>query len=145
MFLGKYFCDLDKEHRFLAPDRFRKYLSGDLYITQGFDNNLWVFSTDAFQGIYNNLGRLNIADPLARILFRIILGAATEIGLTNQGYLKIPDALREYGLIEDQVLLIGGGDYFEIWSPSLWNKQEQELRNTVSNIEKFAAFEITTR
>ena len=145
MFLGKYFCNLDEEHHFLAPDGFRKYLSGSLYITQGFDNNLWVFSTDAFQGIYKNLGRMNIADPLARLLFRMILGAATEIGVTDQGYLEIPDALREYGLIENQVLLIGQGNYFEIWSPKLWNLQEQELKNTVSNIERFAAFEITTR
>lgn len=143
MFLGNYFCNLDEQHRLLTPEGFRKYLSEGMYITQGFDNNLWVLSNDAFQEIYQKLRTLNIANPVARLLFRLILGAATEIGLSGQEFLKIPDALREYALIDDQALLIGQGDYFEIWSPTLWNEQEQELRNPMSNIERFSAFDIT--
>ena len=145
MFLGKYFCGLDKDLRFLTPDRFKMYLTDEVYITQGFDHNLWVLSNSAFQEIYEQLGRLNIADPLARLLFRLILGAATEVGLNNQEYLKIPDALREYAQIENEVLLVGQGDYFEIWSPDLWNKQEEALRNIETNTDKFSTFEITTR
>jgi MraZ protein len=143
--LGKYFCGLDNEYRFLAPDGFKKYLKDNVYITQGFDHNLWVLSDEAFQEIYKKLGNLNIADPLARLLFRLILGAATESGLTNQGYLKIPDDLREYAEIDSEVLLVGQGDYFEIWSPELWDKQEAELRNMEINTERFSTFEITTR
>jgi len=145
LFLGKYFCGLDKEYRFLTPEGFRRYLSDDVYITQGFDQNLWVLSQEAFREVYKKLGYLNIADPLARLLFRLILGAATESGLTKQGYLKIPDGLRSYAKIMDEVLLIGQGDYFEIWSPELWDMQEAKLRKTESNAERFSAFEVTTR
>ena len=145
MFLGKHSCGLDKEHRFLTPEGFRKYLSDEVYITQGFDQNLWVLSDDAFREIYKKLGYLNIADPLARLLFRLILGAATESGLNDQGYLKIPDDLRGYAQIKDEVLLIGQGDYFEIWSPELWDEQEAKLRSTETNTERFSAFEVTTR
>ena len=145
MFLGKHFCGLDIEHRFLAPDGYKKYLADEVYITQGFDHNLWVFSNEAFQEIYKKLGELNIADPLARLLFRLILGAATEAGLSDQGYLEIPNGLRGYALIKDEVLLIGQGDYFEIWSPELWEQQEIELREAESNTERFSIFEITTR
>ena len=145
MFLGKYFCGLDKECRFLAPDGFKKYLSDGMYITQGFDHNLWVLSNNAFQAIYEKLGHLNITDPLARLLFRLLLGAATQSGLNGQGYLKIPDDLRGYAHIGNEVLLIGQGDYFEIWSPELWDEQEAELRKTESNTERFSTFEITTR
>ena len=80
LFIGKYFCGLDKDLRFLAPDGFKRYLADEVYITQGFDHNLWVLSNSAFQEIYEKLGRLNVADPLARLLFRLILGAATESG-----------------------------------------------------------------
>lgn len=145
MFLGKYFCGLDKDLRFLAPDGYKRYLTDEVYITQGFDHNLWVLSNNAFQEIYKQLGRLNVADPLARLLFRLILGAATESGLSNQGYLKIPDDLREYAQIENEVFLVGQGDYFEIWSPNLWNKQEAEIKNIELNTEKFSTFEISTR
>ena len=145
MFLGKFFCGLDKENGVATPEVFRRYLNGDAYITQGFDHNLWVLTNEAFQEIYKKLAQLNIADPLARLLFRLILGAATEAGLNTQGYLKIPDELRRYAHIEDQVLLIGLGDYFEIWSPKYWEKQEEELKNTESNTERFSTFELTTR
>ena len=145
MYLGKIFCGLDKEHRVLTPEGYRKYLTGDVYITQGLDNNLWVLSKDVFQEIFRKLGQLNIADPLARVLFRLILGSATETGLDTRGYLKIPDDILGYAKIEDEVLLIGQGDYFEIWSPELWAKEEAELRNTESNNERFSMFEITTR
>lgn len=145
MFLGKYFCGLDNDLHFLAPDGFKRYLTDEVYITQGFDHNLWVLSNSAFQEIYEKLGRLNVADPLARLLFRLILGAATESGLNSQGYLKIPKNLQEYAQIENEVLLVGQGDYFEIWSPNLWNKQETELRNIEINTERFSSFELTTR
>ena len=145
MFLGKFFCGLDNENRFKPPDEFIKYLSDEFVITQGFDRNLWVLSDHAFQALYNKLGSLSITDPMARMLFRLILGAATETGITDQGLLKIPDELLEYAQIENDALLIGQGDYFEIWSPEFWNNQEEALRETETNIEKFSTFEITTR
>jgi len=137
--------ELDKEYRVTIPERFRGFLTEDMYVTRGFDNNLWVFTSDTFREIYNKLRLLNIADPLARLLFRLILGAATEAGLNGQENLKITDDLRKYAHIDNQVLLIGQGDYFEIWSPKDWEKQEDEIKKTESNIERFSMFEITTR
>lgn len=145
MFLGKYFCGLDKENGFIPPDGYKANIFAGVYITQGFDQNLWVLSHDAFQEIYKKLGTLNLTDPMARLLFRLLLGAATEAGVNEQGYLNIPDNLRNYALLEDKALLIGQGDYFEIWSPDLWEKQEDELRKMELNAERFSIFEITTR
>lgn len=145
MFLGKHLCGLDKENQFTPPDGFKKFLLEDVFITQGFEHNLWVLSNGSFQEIYKKLKYLNVANPMARLLFRLILGAAMEAGINEQGYLKISDDLREYAQIKDEVLLVGQGDYFEIWSPELWNKQEDELRNAESNTERFSVFELTTR
>ena len=145
MFLGKYSCGLDKENHFVPPNEFQKYLTNDVYITQGFDRNLWVLSKSAFQEVYKRLGHLNIADPMARLLFRLILGAATEAGVNDQGYFRIPDSLRGYAQIDREILLIGQGDYFEIWSPELWDVQETELKKAESNTERFSALELTIR
>ena len=145
MFLGKHLCGLDKENQFMPPDRFRKYLNDDMYITKGFDHNLWVLTNSSFQEIYKKLKHLNVTDPMARLLFRLILGAAIEAGINEQGNLKISDDLREYAQVKNEVLLVGQGDYFEIWSPEIWNNQEEELRNAESNKERFSVFELTTR
>ena len=58
MFLGKYFCGLDKEYRFEIPEGFSKHLTDEIYITQGFDHNLWVLSKSAFQEIYKKISEL---------------------------------------------------------------------------------------
>ena len=145
MFLGKHHCRLDKDLRFSTPDRYLRYLTDETYITQGFDQNLWVLSNNAFQEIYKQLSQMNISDPLARLLFRLILGAATETELSDQEYLKIPNELREYAKIEKDVLLVGQGDYFEIWSPDIWSKQEEELNNMEMNTKRFSTFVISTR
>jgi MraZ protein len=145
LFLGKHFRRLDKDYRFLIPDGFKKFLTDEAYITQGFDQNLWILSNSAFQEILIKLRLLNIADPLARTLFRLILGTATITGLNKQGYIEIPDDLRKYALIENEVLLIGQGDYFEIWSPELWDRQEAELKEVGTNADRFSTFEITIR
>ena len=145
MFLGKHFCGLDKKGQFVPPDEFKSDLTSEVYITQGFDNNLWVLSNTAFQEIYKKLGFLNLTDPVARMLFRLLLGTATEVDMDEQGHLKVPEGLRASADLKSEILLIGQGDYFEIWSPELWRKQEAELRALEVNTSRFSTFEITTR
>lgn len=145
MFLGKHFCGLGKNGEFAPPGEFKKHLTSEVYITQGFDHNLWVLSGNAFQEIYKKLGQLNVTNPMARMLFRLILGAATEFEIDDQGYLRVPEDLQAYAHLEKEILLIGQGDYFEIWSPEQWSLQEAELRKLEVNTNRFSTFEITTR
>ncbi|HAW52236.1 MAG TPA: hypothetical protein DCX54_07915 [Flavobacteriales bacterium] len=143
MFLGKHFCRLDKNGQFIPPDEFSRCLTSDLYITQGFDHNLWVLSDSSFQTIYKKLTQLNLTDPIARLLFRLILGSATEVRFEGKGSISISENLREFANLKNEILLIGQGDYFEIWSADLWNIQEAEIRNLAANANRFSAFDIT--
>ena len=145
LFLGKLFCGLNKEYRFIIPDGYKTHLTDEVIMTQGFDRNLWVLSNSAFQEICKKMGSLNLTDPMTRLLFRLVLGTAVEINVNSDGYLEIPNDLREYAQIENEVFVIGQGDYFEIWSPQLWKQQEAELRKTEENIERFSTLEMTTR
>jgi MraZ protein len=124
---------------------FREGLSSAVYITEGFDRNLLVLTSNAFQEIYERVGSLNIADPLARLLLRLILGTAHEAKADLNGYLAIPDELKDFAELHQDILLIGQGDYFEIWSPDLWNKQEIQLRDAETNSGRFSALVIATR
>lgn len=145
MFLGKHFCTLDKQNRLMLPGMFREQLSGDLYITQGFDRNLMFLTTTAFQDIYEGVRSLNIADPLVRLLFRMILGSAFEGRADQKGSIEIPGGLQNYATLGEQVLLIGQGNYFEIWSPDLWKKQEDQLADADANASRFSEFVILAR
>ena len=145
MFFGKFSRTLDARGRFSVPSSFREPLSGGAYLTQGFDRNLQVLTIDAFQEIYRTVVSLNIANPLARLLLRLILGTAHELGMDAEGQMTVPEELKEFANLHDDILLIGQGEYFEIWSPELWDKQEAQLRDAEANAGRFSALTVTTR
>lgn len=145
MFLGKNFCTLDEQNRLLLPPAVQAQLSGEIYITQGFDRNLMFLTSHAFQAVYESVQALNIADPLARLLFRMILGSAFEARTSEQGQIVIPDDLQNFAALSGQVLLIGQGNYFEIWSPDQWKKQEEQLADAETNAGRFSGLTILAK
>ncbi len=145
MFLGKHSSRLDKNNRLLTPSQFREELSNRSYMTQGFDRNLLVLTRDAFQEVYRRVVSLNIADPLARVLLRMILGTAHEVHMDKNGHLPIPGELKEFANLHEDILLVGQGDYFEIWSADLWNSQETQLKDADTNSSRFSKLTVATR
>jgi MraZ protein len=136
---------LNKQNQLLLPILFREQLSGEVYITQGFDRNLMFLTNGAFQDIYDEVRALNIANPLARLLFRMILGTAFESSADSNGQIEIPDGLQKFAALGEKVLLIGQGNYFEIWSPELWMKQEEQLADADANASRFSELTILAR
>ena len=145
MFLGKFSCTISTKNRFSVPSAFREELGDRAYLTQGFDRNLQVLTDSAFQEIFRQIMSLNIADPIARLLLRMILGSAHELQTDSQTNLAIPAELKEFAGLRKDALLVGQGDYFEIWSPELWAQQEAELRNAGTNAGRFSALTVATR
>jgi MraZ protein len=145
LFLGKFSRTLDAKGHFSVPSTFRGPLAAGAYVTQGFDRNLQVLTSEAFQGIYRTVASLNIANPLARLLMRLILGSAQVSEVNSSGELVIPEELKAFANLHGDVLLIGQGEYFEIWSPEAWDKQEAQIRDAESNTARFSALTVTAR
>jgi MraZ protein len=145
LFLGKYSTTLDPKNRLSVPTPFKEKISEGVYITQGFDRNLLVLTIDAFEEVYRRVKSLNIADPLARLLLRMILSTADKSGTNQDGYISIPEELKEFANLDKDVLVIGQGDYFEIWSVDLWQRQETQLRDVDSNAARFSTLTVATR
>src|SRR5574340_1272085 len=95
LFLGKHGRTLDEKNRITVPPAFQAELTGGAYMTQGFDRNVQVLTAGAFQQLYRQAASLNIADPVARLLLRLILGNAIELR-SGKSTLAIPDSLRAY-------------------------------------------------
>ncbi len=143
MFLGQHQNAIDAQNRLAVPDRFRDLLTQGAVITQGFDRNLLVLSAEAFQAIYDRFTAMNIADPLARLLLRMLLGNASELELDASGRIHVPQALREYAGLESDAVLVGQGRYFEVWTPASWQKQEVRMQDAEANADRFAGLLVT--
>ena len=143
MFLGQHHSPIDDHNRLAVPARFRDQLAQGAYVTQGFDRSLLVLSAEAFQAICARFTGLNIADPLARLLQRMILGSASPLELDADGRFVLPQELRAFAGLEAEAVLVGQGKYFEVWTPAMWQAQELRLQDAEANAERFAGLVVT--
>lgn len=145
MFLNQFRHSFDEKGRLTIPAKFRDLPADGVFVIQGLDRNLMVLPPAAFQVIYERLMALNLTDPTARLLRRIILGNAQQIVPDSAGRMLVSPNLKAYALLQNEVVFVGQGDYFEIWSPELWLKQEELVADADTNAQRFATLDLKTR
>ena len=128
MFTGVYEHTIDKKGRTSMPARFRNELGGEAYLSVGIDRNLVIYSTAHFQAMADEISRLSLADPTARIYRRRMFNKAEFIEIDASGRFVIPPYLREELSEEayDKVVFAGSNDYIEIWTSEGWHHAEEE-------------------
>jgi MraZ protein len=145
LFIGQYSCVLQKENRLSLPIGFCKFLKDGAYLIQGFDRNLVILTTDAFNEVYRRVTSISITDPLARLLLRLVIGTTSKLEVDNDRSVQLPPGLMHYANLNLATVVVGQGDYFEIWSPELWAEQESLLNDTEANAERFSTLMVATR
>ena len=143
MFLGRYEHSIDNKGRLTIPARFREQLAEGAYITQGFDNNLVIMPPSYFEKMYLSINQTRMTDPDARLVKRFIFSNADQVEVDKAGRILIPQFLRSAAGLENASVIVGAGDYLEVWSPELWSRQQELLENTEENNQRFAALDIS--
>jgi MraZ protein len=145
LFIGQYSCVLKEGNRLSLPIGFCEFLKDGAYLIQGFDRNLLILTTDAFNEVYRRVTSISITDPLARLLLRLVIGTTSKLEVDNDKSVQLPPGLIHYANLNLDAVVVGQGDYFEIWSPELWARQESYLNDTEANAERFSTLTIVTR
>jgi MraZ protein len=143
MFLGQYQHNLDDKGRLMIPARFRELLEGRAYITKGFERCLIVMTESYFKEVAEHLNSLNMTDPNARLLRRMIYGTAFQVEVDKVGRVLVPQALREFTGMDGEAIITGQGQYFEVWTPEAWNEQVKLIQDTQANQQRFAALNLS--
>jgi MraZ protein len=138
MFLGQYQHTIDNKGRLTIPARYRELLDAEgAYITRGFDHNLVVLPVPYFNRIANGVGQMSMTDPRARLLKRLIYGNAGLAEMDRAGRILIPQFLREVVGLDGEAIVVGVGEYFEIWSPEMWAEQTLQLQDAETDAQRF--------
>jgi len=143
MFLGQFQHNLDDKGRLMIPARFRELLAAGAFITQGFDMCLMVMTDIYFEQVYDRINAMNLADPTARLLRRLILSNAYPVEVDKVGRILVPQNLRQVITLESEAIVAGQGEYFEVWTPAAWNEQMAELQNIETNNQRFATLDLS--
>jgi len=143
MFLGQYQHTLDNKGRLTIPARYRDLLDDGAYLTQGFDRNLMVMTVSAFEALSRRINSMSITDSRARLLRRLLFSNGERVDVDKAGRILIPQFLRQSASLDSDAIVVGGGDYFEIWSPGHWAEQAVRLNDAEANADLFSIFDIS--
>ena len=142
MFLGQYQHNLDEKGRLMIPARYRELLAAGAFIMQGFDRCLMVMTDSHFQEVYERINAMNMADPNARLLRRLILSTAYPVEIDKVGRILVPQMLRQVNGLDGEAIVAGQGEYFEVWNPAEWNQQIDQLQDIEMNNQRFATLDL---
>lgn len=134
MFLGEYEHNLDDKGRLAVPSRFRDELGDGVVVTRGFDRCLMGFPRNAWEQLATRVNELSLGQAEARNLRRHLFSGAADLALDRQGRILLPQNLREYAGLGDQVIVAGLSTHFEIWAQERWGQVLDSLDTSVSAI-----------
>ncbi|MEL7625246.1 MAG: division/cell wall cluster transcriptional repressor MraZ [Anaerolineaceae bacterium] len=115
MFYGRSAYSMDKKGRMTVPSKYRDETPDGVVVTKGLDNNLIAYAKTDFDIFAESMNSISITDPNLRSFRREILGNSAELTYDSAGRILIPLHLRKLAGIEENVMIVGAGQYFEIW------------------------------
>ncbi|MFA5136401.1 MAG: cell division/cell wall cluster transcriptional repressor MraZ [Patescibacteria group bacterium] len=123
LFLGEYRVVFTGQGRIVIPKKIREALgqSKTFTLTKGFDRCLSGYrNTEWEKGALDLMGS-SVLEAQKIDMKRHLFSSAATIEIDDQGRVVIPKNLLEYAVLQSsEVILIGVGSYFEIWSPDKW-------------------------
>ena len=143
MFLGQYYHNIDDKGRLTIPARYRELIQSDgAYLLQGFESNLIILPSPYFDILSHRVNRTSFTDPTARALRRLFFATASQVELDKLGRILIPQFLRQHAGLDSEAVVAGLGHYFEIWSPTFWSSQIEQLRDPQQNAGRFSVLDL---
>jgi MraZ protein len=145
-FRGYYIHSVDTKGRVAIPTAFRRIMptkaNGELLLNKGRDNTIEVHPLVEWEAFEKNvLLRLSKfqADPLR--VRRLLQANVVMVKLDFQGRILIPGQYKEYANINNEVIISGVGNYFEIWNPENFDEYlksaDEHFLSDLENIGKY--------
>ena len=121
---GKYKHTVDPKGRLFVPSKLRDELGEAFYVTLGLDHCLSVYTEAGWQSILDKYNALPISQ--ARKM-RFLFANAAKCEPDKQGRFLLPDDLRKYAGIQQEVYFLGQAGRAEIWAAERYEEEEANV------------------
>lgn len=128
MFIGEYTHNLDDKNRFSLPARFRKALGRKVVVTRGKDHCLFLYPSGTWLQISQEVKKLGHVETDPRFA-RFTFAGAAEVEIDSMGRILIPEFLREFAELKNQIVITGVHDRVEIWNDKKWSAYRKKLES----------------
>jgi MraZ protein len=106
-------------------------------LTRGLDRCVAVFPLAVWQELTERFeSGTSFLKGAARLFERHLYGAACVESPGPEGLVKIPEELRTYAELEEEVVVVGVGSRLEIWDPRRWSQEEWRLGESATRVSE---------
>jgi MraZ protein len=134
MLIGQYESKIGEKHQAALPKKFREILGNKLIVTKGFENCLIVVSEENWKTLLEGTEGRPFTSKSTRELQRFLLGNATDIELDSKGRFVLPEYLREFAKLDEDIIFAGIQRFVEIWDKTTWEKHQKDLAKDIDFI-----------
>jgi len=124
MFFGEFEYKVDEKGRVPIPPKFRNELREGVVLTPGVERCIIAYSLPEWKKLAAALTTGSVTPSKLRKLNRAIFATAFSLGIDGQGRIALPYQLREYAGIEDELVITGVNNYFELWNKERWQEEK---------------------
>jgi MraZ protein len=121
----------------IVPPLFRTGLEQGFVMTRGLDRCVAVFPLPVWQAL---LDRIELSTLFlrgaARLFHRYIYGGASVHNLGSEDLMSVPEHLRIYAELGDEVVLVGVAGRLEIWNADRWDEEESRMEQRAEQISE---------
>jgi MraZ protein len=127
-FQGNHDHSLDAKNRLTVPAKSRPELAGGISLAKGFERCLQIWPAQDYDRVARQaLAGLNPLSPQARELKRHLYGNAIATELDSAGRIMLPQPFLQYADITKDVVVVGAGEYLELWDRDTWHSYDADL------------------
>lgn len=134
MLLGRYDSKISSKFQISYPVKFRKEMGEKLIVTKGLERCLIIVSNDGWKALLEGTEGVPLTVKPSREVQRYLLGNAQEITLDSKGRFILPQYLREYAGLTDEVVFAGIERFVEVWDKKQWEKEQERLNGSIESI-----------
>ena len=128
MFIGEHKQKMDTKGRVVVPSKFRDELGNQVVVTKGLGENcLYAFSRESWEKVVSKLEELPMTNMKVRNFNRFFLAGANNLEADKLGRVLVSSALREYALLDKEVVWVGVGNRMEIWDIDKWKENSDKF------------------
>jgi len=91
-----------------------------------------LYPQPAWEPIQAKMMALSSFDPKSSALQRLLVGFAEDISLDAAGRMLVSPVLRDFAGLSKEVMLVGQGTHFELWSLEAWRAQLEKAMQAES-------------
>lgn len=120
LFAGEFRHNLDSKRRLTVPSKWRSDSEEPqtfLAIPDKVAGCVMIYPPRMVEKLQERIAAVGMADRKGRRAITRLMGQSDSFAFDKNGRVVIKDSLFDHAGIEKEVVLVGAGNYFELWAP----------------------------